>query len=165
MQQSLPELKIAKLSTNFGLCESLYRLNFITLPFAKDMNIILYYVSIQYLTKKLGVDAKTFGYLQTTFSVLQLCGGPVYGRFGDLVGARYALVLAFSASATAYGLLAIAQTIPLLFLSRAPSVLMASMQGKLTETADILMFLNLDIIDIHRWCIFIFRAQLFSLFV
>jgi len=92
---------------------------------------------LPYLTKKLGVDAKTFGYLQTTFSVLQLCGGPVYGRFGDLVGARYALVLAFSASATAYGLLAIAQTIPLLFLSRAPSVLMASMQGSQMVITDV----------------------------
>ena len=34
----------------------------------------------QYLNKKLGADPVTFGYLQTTFSVVQLAGGPPFGR-------------------------------------------------------------------------------------
>ena len=71
-----------------------------------------------------------FGYLQTTFAVVQLCGGPFYGRFGDIFGGKAALLLAFIASSTAYSLLAISDSIPLLFLSRIPSIGMHSMQGK-----------------------------------
>lgn len=29
----------------------------------------------------LGLDSISFGYLQTTFGVLQLLGGPVFGRY------------------------------------------------------------------------------------
>ena len=47
----------------------------------------------QYLSKKLGADPVVFGYLQTTFAVVQLCGGPIFGRFGDVFGSRAALVL------------------------------------------------------------------------
>lgn len=35
----------------------------------------------QYLSRMLGLDSVTFGYLQTTFGVLQLLGGPVFGRY------------------------------------------------------------------------------------
>lgn len=34
----------------------------------------------QYLSRSLGLDSVAFGYLQTTFGVLQLLGGPVFGR-------------------------------------------------------------------------------------
>lgn len=36
----------------------------------------------QYLSRRLGLDSVTFGYLQTTFGVLQLLGGPLFGRYG-----------------------------------------------------------------------------------
>lgn len=32
----------------------------------------------------MGLDSVTFGYLQTTFGVLQLLGGPVFGRYCGL---------------------------------------------------------------------------------
>jgi len=36
---------------------------------------------LQYLSKKLGVDNLTYGYLQTVFAVAQLSGGPLFGRY------------------------------------------------------------------------------------
>ena len=76
------------------------------------------------------MDTQTFGILQSTFAFVQLCGGPVYGRFGDLFGGKYSLILAFFACFTSYGLLAVSASIPVLFLSRLPSIGMHCMQGK-----------------------------------
>lgn len=84
---------------------------------------------IPYLSRTLGLDSVSFGYLQTTFGVLQLLGGPVFGRFADQYGARAALSLSFLAASTLY-LLLVASCSPalpgvfLLFASRLPSVLM-----------------------------------------
>ena len=75
-----------------------------------------------------------FGYLQTTFAVVQLAGGPLFGRFGDLYGGRAALTLAFMSSALSYGLLGLSWNIPFLFLSRLPSVFMHAMQGTVKAT-------------------------------
>lgn len=86
-------------------------------------------VLFQYLSKKLGADPVVFGYLQTTFAVVQLCGGPIFGRFGDLFGSRAALVLSFAAAAVSYSILGLASTVSMLFLSRLPSVFMHAMQG------------------------------------
>ncbi|XP_041361794.1 solute carrier family 22 member 18-like [Gigantopelta aegis] len=85
--------------------------------------------TLPYLSKRLGVDPVVFGYLQTTFAVVQLAGGPLYGRFGDLFGGRAAMTLAFSASALTYFLLGLSYNIPLLFVSRLPSMFMHAMQG------------------------------------
>lgn len=35
----------------------------------------------QYLSRRLGLDSVAFGYQQTLFGVLQLLGGPVFGRY------------------------------------------------------------------------------------
>ena len=83
----------------------------------------------QYLSKKLGADPVVFGYLQTTFAVVQLCGGPIFGRFGDIFGSRAALVLSFMAAAMSYTILGLASTVSMLFLSRLPSIFMHAMQG------------------------------------
>ncbi|GFR98816.1 solute carrier family 22 member 18-like [Elysia marginata] len=83
-----------------------------------------------YLTKQLGADPVTFGYLQTTFAVVQLAGGPLFGRFGDLFGSRQAMMLAFASASLSYFLLFISSSIPLLFVSRLPSVFMHAMQGE-----------------------------------
>ncbi|KAK3785937.1 hypothetical protein RRG08_013940 [Elysia crispata] len=82
-----------------------------------------------YLTKQLGADPVTFGYLQTTFAVVQLAGGPLFGRFGDLFGSRQAMMLAFASASVSYFLLFISSSIPLLFVSRLPSVFMHAMQA------------------------------------
>ncbi|KAK3722070.1 hypothetical protein QZH41_019830 [Actinostola sp. cb2023] len=92
---------------------------------------------LPYLSKKLGADPVVFGYLQTTFAVVQLCGGPIFGRFGDIFGSRAALALAFCAAAMSYGILGISSTVTMLFLSRLPSVFMHSMQGAQMIVTDI----------------------------
>ena len=84
----------------------------------------------QYLSKKLGADPTIFGQLQTVFAVTQLLGGPIFGRIGDTLGERFALILAFSGATLSYLLMGIADNLPMLFLSRLPSVVMHTMQGK-----------------------------------
>ncbi|XP_023039290.1 solute carrier family 22 member 18 isoform X2 [Piliocolobus tephrosceles] len=84
---------------------------------------------LPYLSRKLGLDSIAFGYLQTTFGVLQLLGGPVFGRFADQRGARAALTLSFLAALALYLLLAAASSpalpgVYLLFASRLPGALM-----------------------------------------
>ncbi|XP_022363036.1 solute carrier family 22 member 18 isoform X2 [Enhydra lutris kenyoni] len=54
-----------------------------------------------YLTRQLGLDSVAFGYLQTAFGVLQLLGGPVFGRLQcpaslALVANLVAAVLSFT---------------------------------------------------------------------
>ncbi|XP_029335258.1 solute carrier family 22 member 18 isoform X1 [Mus caroli] len=84
---------------------------------------------LPYLSRTLGLDSVSFGYLQTTFGVLQLLGGPVFGRFADQCGARAALSLSFLAASALY-LLLVASCSPalpgvfLLFASRIPSAFM-----------------------------------------
>jgi len=51
--------------------------------------------TLPYLTKSLGADPVIFGRLKTVFSLCQLVGGPIYGRLGDLMGERTALITAF----------------------------------------------------------------------
>ncbi|XP_047374395.1 solute carrier family 22 member 18 isoform X5 [Sciurus carolinensis] len=84
---------------------------------------------LPYLSRRLGMDSVAFGYLQTIFGVLQLLGGPVFGRFADQHGARAALSLSFVAGSALYLLLATAcsPALPgpfLLFASRLPGALM-----------------------------------------
>ncbi|NXA37644.1 S22AI protein, partial [Eudromia elegans] len=84
---------------------------------------------LPYLAKSLGLDSVGFGYLQTTFGVLQLVGGPVFGRFADRFGARAALILSCASGSAFFLLVSISTSIPLLFLSRLPSVFMHGMPG------------------------------------
>ncbi|KAL3889020.1 hypothetical protein ACJMK2_001379 [Sinanodonta woodiana] len=114
----------------------LFGRDFNTVILVTHINIFLYAScfwiqtgTLPYLSKKLGVNPTMFGYLQTTFAVVQLAGGPLFGRFGDIFGGRAAMTLAFSASALTYLLLSLSSTIPLLFLSRLPSIFMHAMQG------------------------------------
>ncbi|XP_058382126.1 solute carrier family 22 member 18 isoform X1 [Diceros bicornis minor] len=84
---------------------------------------------IPYLSRSLGLDSVAFGYQQTIFGVLQLLGGPLFGRFADQRGARAALTLSFVAASALFLLLAAACSpalpgVALLFASRLPAVLM-----------------------------------------
>ena len=92
-----------------------------------------------------------FGYLQSLFAFVQLCGGPIYGRFGDLFGTRNALILAFLASASSYGLLAVASSFSVLLLSRLPSVCMHSFHGG---------FFVYSFIKYHWFCFLINQLKL-----
>ncbi|XP_008586197.1 PREDICTED: solute carrier family 22 member 18 [Galeopterus variegatus] len=91
--------------------------------------LFMQFSTVPYLSRRLGLDSVAFGYLQTTFGVLQLLGGPVFGRFADQRGARAALTLSFLAASTLYLLLAASCSpalpgVPLLFASRLPAALM-----------------------------------------
>ena len=107
-----------------------------TVTFITHLNVFLYATcfwiqsgTLPYLTKTLGADPVMFGHLQTVFSVLQLLGGPVYGRIGDLYGERTALSVAFVSSILTYSLTFLSYSLPVLFLSRVPSVFLHVMQG------------------------------------
>ncbi|XP_077143225.1 solute carrier family 67 member A1 [Ranitomeya variabilis] len=82
-----------------------------------------------YLARSLGLDTVGFGYLQTVFGILQLVGGPVFGRFSDQYGPRAALTLSFLSASIYYLILAFTTNIPFLFLSRLPSVFMHGLPG------------------------------------
>lgn len=84
-----------------------------------------------------------FGYLQTTFAIVQLCGGPVFGRFGDIFGSRAALTLAFISAAVSYFILGAADSVGLLFLSRLPSVFMHAIQGELENCLSFSLVFNI----------------------
>ena len=107
-----------------------------TVTFITHLNVFLYATcfwiqsgTLPYLTKTLGADPVMFGHLQTVFSVLQLLGGPVYGRIGDLYGERTALSVAFVSSILTYSLTFLSYSLPVLFLSRVPSMFLHVMQG------------------------------------
>ncbi|NWU60293.1 S22AI protein, partial [Pterocles burchelli] len=84
---------------------------------------------LPYLAKSLDLDSVGFGYLQTTFGVLQLVGGPIFGRFADQFGNRAALILSCASGSAFFLLMSISTSIPLLFLSRLPSVFMHGLPG------------------------------------
>ncbi|XP_066235732.1 solute carrier family 22 member 18 [Saccopteryx leptura] len=84
---------------------------------------------LPYLSRRLGLDSVAFGYLQTTFGLLQLLGGPMFGRFADQRGARAAFTVSFLGSSATFLLLAAACSpalpgVVLLFASRLPAPLM-----------------------------------------
>jgi len=98
------------------------------------LNIVLYALTywmsrpvLPFLSEQLGADSIVFGYLQTTFSFVQLVGNPVIGRLCDEKGAKIALQMCQVATGISYILLGFAWNIPLLFASQLPTVLMQSM--------------------------------------
>nr|XP_023965340.1 solute carrier family 22 member 18 isoform X2 [Chrysemys picta bellii]XP_023965341.1 solute carrier family 22 member 18 isoform X2 [Chrysemys picta bellii] len=97
---------------------------------AMDLTCLFMQIGIiPYLAKSLGLDSVEFGYLQTTFGVLQLLGGPIFGRFADQFGTRAALTLSYLSGSAFFLLLSISTSVPLLFLSRIPSVFMHGLPG------------------------------------
>uniref|UniRef100_A0A8D0GF37 Solute carrier family 22 member 18 n=1 Tax=Sphenodon punctatus TaxID=8508 RepID=A0A8D0GF37_SPHPU len=97
---------------------------------AVDLTCLFMQIGIlPYLAKSLGLDTVEFGYLQTIFGVLQLLGGPVFGRFSDQFGARAALTLSCLAGSAFFLLLSISTSVPLLYLSRIPSIFMHGLPG------------------------------------
>jgi OCT family organic cation transporter-like MFS transporter 18 len=78
-----------------------------------------------------------FGYLQTFFSFAQLIGGPLMGRFIDTNGAKKGLLITQVAAGLSYLLLGMAIDIPILFLSRVPTLLMHCMQAAQSAVTDL----------------------------
>ncbi|NXG26156.1 S22AI protein, partial [Grallaria varia] len=97
---------------------------------ALDLTFLFMQMGIMpYLAKSLGLDSVGFGYLQTTFGVLQLMGGYIFGRFADQFGARAAVILSCASGSVFFLLMSISTSIPLLFLSRLPGVFMHGIPG------------------------------------
>ncbi|NXM29621.1 S22AI protein, partial [Oxyruncus cristatus] len=97
---------------------------------ALDLTFLFMQMGIMpYLAKSLGLDSVGFGYLQTTFGILQLVGGYIFGRFADQFGARAALILSCASGSVFFLLMSISTSIPLLFLSRLPGVFMHGIPG------------------------------------
>ncbi|XP_067849849.1 solute carrier family 22 member 18 isoform X2 [Heptranchias perlo] len=83
------------------------------------------------------MDTVMFGYLQTTFAILQFLGGPLFGRFGDLFGGRAALLLAYLSAGLAHVLMGLSTNVSMLFLSRVPSIFMHGMQAAQMVVTDL----------------------------
>jgi len=58
------------------------------------------------------------GLLMATFSLMQFIGAPILGRLSDRSGRRPILLFSLLGAASGYGLLAVARSLPILFLSR-----------------------------------------------
>lgn len=76
------------------------------------------------------MDTVLFGYLETTFAVAMLLGGPIFGRFGDLFGARAALLVAMTSSFLTYAILSQTNSFLGLLISRFMAFMMHAMHGK-----------------------------------
>lgn len=96
------------------------------------VNIALYALCFQFqkpiepfLVEKLsGADGKQeYGRLQSFFSLVQTFGSPVVGLLLDRLGARNGFLLVFAGSALSYGMLSIATTMSMLYLSKIPALL------------------------------------------
>jgi OCT family organic cation transporter-like MFS transporter 18 len=77
----------------------------------------------------------TFGYLLTTFSAVQLIGGPLIGRACDVYGYLFALQLSQFASGLSYLGLGLSSSLPMLFASRVPTLFMHTMHAGQTGLA------------------------------
>lgn len=75
------------------------------------------------------MDTVLFGYMETVFAVAMLLGGPLFGRFGDLFGARAALLVAMTSSFLTYAILSQTNSIFGLFASRLMAFMMHAMHG------------------------------------
>uniref|UniRef100_A0A8B9QQJ5 Organic cation transporter-like protein 2 n=1 Tax=Anas platyrhynchos TaxID=8839 RepID=A0A8B9QQJ5_ANAPL len=111
--------------SKYGLLERRYQ---VQSPSLQALYFVcLFSILIHFLS--LGLDSVGFGYLQTTFGVLQLVGGPIFGRFADQFGTRAALILSCASGSVFFLLLSISTSIPILFLSRLPAVFMHGLPG------------------------------------
>ncbi|XP_036399687.1 solute carrier family 22 member 18 [Megalops cyprinoides] len=90
-----------------------------------------------YLAKRLGFDTLWFGYLQTTVGIIQLLGGPIFGRFADLFRARAALALSCMASVVYFILLGLTNSALMLFIHKLPAIFMHALPGTQMVVADL----------------------------
>lgn len=90
---------------------------------------------LPFITKSLEIDTMHFGYLQTVFGIVQLGGGPVFGRFCDHFGANVGFVVAMISSSTCYLITAVSTGFYSLMLSRLVCVFMHGQQTAQTVLA------------------------------
>ena len=73
---------------------------------------------LPFYATRYGASALMVGLLVSVFSVAQLASSPTWGRMSDRYGRRPALLLGLAVSAVAYIIFALAQSWPLLLISR-----------------------------------------------
>ena len=89
----------------------------------------------------MAIIARTFsslpGYLKSTIGALALVGGPVMGRIKDRNGYKTAIIIGQVGSAAMYGLMSVAHSLPVLFLSRLPALVQHAMLCAQAAIADL----------------------------
>ncbi|XP_057294802.1 solute carrier family 22 member 18-like [Hydractinia symbiolongicarpus] len=90
-----------------------------------------------YLTKELHVSPQVYGYVISLTAILQLIGGPLCGRLGDIYGGRLTLIISFLALAISYSLLSISTNIPMLFISRISTIAAHALQSTYMIISDV----------------------------
>jgi MFS transporter, DHA1 family, tetracycline resistance protein len=73
---------------------------------------------LPFYAKHFGANALLVGLLSTSFSLMQLLFAPVWGRLSDRVGRRPVIMAGLLGSAISYLTFGLAQSLPILFLSR-----------------------------------------------
>jgi MFS family permease len=86
--------------------------------FMDMVGVLIVIPLLPFYAKDMGQGGLVVGLLVSSFSVAQLAMAPVWGRFSDHYGRRPALMIGMTASALAYIVFAMADSIWLLFLSR-----------------------------------------------
>ena len=79
----------------------------------------------QALRAELGCDAICIGTMTSASSALGLFGSPLVGAFSDQMGRKAALIIGALASAAGFALVAVATSMPMLWLSVVPGSLLA----------------------------------------
>ncbi|XP_060914766.1 solute carrier family 22 member 18 [Labrus mixtus] len=139
--ESTEETSKSSVSTQDNVLDQRKRMKVINVVYiiaALDITWMFLQFSVTpYLAKKLGFDTLWFGYLQTMVGVIQLFGGPMFGRFADLFGARVALSLACSSTVVFFLLLAVANHPAMLFIHKIPTVFMHVLPSSQMVVADL----------------------------
>ena len=73
---------------------------------------------LPYYVESFGAGAITFGFITATYSLFQIISAPILGELSDKYGRRPILLISVLGTAVSFGLLGIAQSIPMLFLAR-----------------------------------------------
>ena len=84
---------------------------------------------LPFLTLKYGGDALIGAGLMSIYSLATFAAGPLWGRLSDRIGRRPALAATFLGSTLAYILLALSDSLVMLFVARAMSGMMAGNVG------------------------------------
>lgn len=73
---------------------------------------------LPYYVESLGAGPMTVGLIMATYSLFQLLSAPILGELSDKYGRRPILLFSIGGTALSFGLLGIATSLPMLFLSR-----------------------------------------------
>lgn len=73
---------------------------------------------LPYYVESFGAGAITIGLLTAAYSLFQIISAPILGELSDRFGRRPVLVISIFGTAVSFGLLGVAKSIPVLFVSR-----------------------------------------------